>query len=245
MVSLPSLTTESSDRTPVAPVWHTVIFLIVLLGIALLQGLQQPKLEGVHLTSRLPLYGAMIAYELVLFAYVWLLGLKFTRTRILDLIGGTWGSLADVARDVGTALLFWLVVASILLVLQKVLGENVTGLGALKALLPQGLAEVAVWIALCTTAGFCEEFVFRGYLQRQFLALTGRLDLAVVFQAIVFGVAHIYQGMKGVITIGIYGAMFGILAAIRKSLRPGMIQHAGQDIFSGIVGGILARRHYF
>jgi hypothetical protein len=54
-----------------------------------------------------------------------------------------------------------------------------------------------------------------------------------------------YQGFKGVITISVYGAMFGVLAAVRKSLRPGMMQHAGQDIFSGIVGGILARRHYF
>jgi hypothetical protein len=54
-----------------------------------------------------------------------------------------------------------------------------------------------------------------------------------------------YQGVKGVITISIYGARFGILAVVRKSLRPGMMQHAGQDIFSGIVGGILARRHYF
>ena len=104
---------------------------------------------------------------------------------------------------------------------------------------------MAVWIFLCSTAGFCEEFIFRGYFQRQFLALTGRVELAVVLQAIVFGMAHTYQGMKGVITITIYGAMFGILAVVRKSLRPGMMQHASQDIFSGIVGGILARRHYF
>jgi len=31
------------------------------------------------------------------------------------------------------------------------------------------------------------------------------------------------------ITITIYGALFGILAVMRKSLRPGMIQHAMQD----------------
>ena len=187
----------------------------------------------------------MIAFELVLFLYVWLLGLKFTGTRIRDVVGGKWTSARDAARDAGAALLFWLIVGAVLLALQSILGENTTGLGAVKTLLPQGPLEVAVWIVLCTTAGFCEEFIFRGYLQRQFLALTGRVELAVVFQAIVFGMAHMYQGVKGVITIGIYGAMFGILAMIRKSLRPGMMQHASQDIFSGIVGGILARRHYF
>ncbi|MGD0962547.1 MAG: type II CAAX endopeptidase family protein [Candidatus Acidiferrales bacterium] len=233
------------DRGLVTPVWHTIVFLFVLLGLAFLQGRQQPKLGSVPMASRLALYAAMIAFELVLFLYVWLFGLKLTGTRIRDVMGGKWSSLAEVARDMGVALLFWLVVASVLLTLEKILGENTTGLGAVKTLLPRGPMEMAVWIVLCTTAGFCEEFIFRGYLQRQFLALTGRVELAVVFQAIVFGIAHMYQGVKGVITISIYGAMFGILAVMRKSLRPGMIQHAGQDIFSGIVGGILARRHYF
>jgi uncharacterized protein len=245
MAISPSPVASARERTLVAPVWHTIFFLVVLLGLAFLQGHQQPKLGNVQVASRIPLYAAMIAFELVLFAYVWLLGLKFTGARIRDLVGGKWSSAADVARDVGAAFLFWLVVASVLLTIQKILGENATGLGAVKALLPQGPVEMAVWIVLCTTAGFCEEFIFRGYLQRQFFALTGRVDLAVIFQAIVFGVAHMYQGMKGVITISIYGVLFGILAVIRKSLRPGMIQHAGQDIFSGIVGGILARRHYF
>lgn len=235
----------SRERALVAPVWHTIVFLVVLIGLAVLQGHQQPKLEGARLASRLPLYGAMIAFELVLFLYVWLLGLKFTGTRIRDVVGGRWSSVADVLRDAWAAIVFWLIVASVLLGLQRILGENETGLGAVKALLPQGPVEMAVWIVLCSTAGFCEEFIFRGYLQRQFLALTGRVELAVVFQAIVFGVAHMYQGVKGVITISIYGAMFGILAVVRKSLRPGMMQHAGQDIFSGIVGGMLARRHYF
>ena len=236
---------ERRERALIAPVWHTVLFLVALAALAILQGHQQPQLENARLASRLPLYGAMIAFELVLFLYVWLLGLKFTGTRIRDVVGGKWTSAADVARDVGAALLFWLIVGAVLLALQSILGENATGLGAVKTLLPQGRMEMAVWIVLCTTAGFCEEFIFRGYLQRQFLALTGRVELAVVFQAIVFGMAHMYQGVKGVITISIYGAMFGILAVIRKSLRPGMMQHASQDIFSGIVGGILARRHYF
>ena len=112
-------------------------------------------------------------------------------------------------------------------------------------MLPQGPLEIAAWIALCVTAGFCEELVFRGYLQRQFSALIGRVDRSIALQAIVFGIGHMYQGFKGVITIAVYGALFGILAVIRKSLRPGMIQHASQDMFSGLVGGFLLRRHHF
>jgi membrane protease YdiL (CAAX protease family) len=244
MASFPAQLSDLNERSRIAPVWHTVVFLIVVIGLAIVQGHQQPSLENAHLSSRLPLYGAMIAFELALFLYVWL-GLRLAGTQVREVIGGRWASVADVARDVGIAVLFWLIVAGVLLTLEKFLGENTTGLGAVKTLLPQGPLEIAVWIVLCTTAGFCEEFIFRGYLQRQLLALTGRVDLAIVFQAIVFGLAHMYQGFKGVITISIYGAMFGLLAAMRKSLRPGMMQHASQDIFSGIVGGILARRHYF
>jgi membrane protease YdiL (CAAX protease family) len=244
MATFPTQIPDLNRRARIAPLWHTVVFLIVVIGLALVQGRQQPSLENAHLSSRLPLYGAMIAFELALFLYVWL-GLKLAGAWVREVIGGKWASVADVARDIGIAIVFWLIVAGVLLTLEKFLGENTTGLGAVKTLLPQGPVEIAVWIVLCTTAGFCEEFIFRGYLQKQLLALTGRVDLAIVFQAIVFGLAHMYQGFKGVITISVYGAMFGVLAAMRKSLRPGMMQHAGQDIFSGILGGMLARRHYF
>jgi len=41
--------------------------------------------------------------------------------------------------------------------------------------------------------------------------------------------------------IFIYGAMFGLLAMWRKSLRPGMMAHAWHDAFQGIVLFIAAR----
>jgi uncharacterized protein len=245
MASSQSISTARKERTLVAPLWHTIILVVAILGIAFLQSRQQHQLGSIELKSRLPLYGAQIVFELLLFAYVWVLGLKITGTAVSELIGGKWTSARDVVRDIRVAVVFWIVVAGVLLILNKLLGENMTGLRAVKALLPQSPVEMAAWVVLCVTAGFCEEFVFRGYLQRQLLALTGRAEWAVVVQALVFGVAHGYQGMKGVVTIVVYGAMFGILALLRKSLLPGMLQHAGQDIFSGIVGGVLARRNYF
>src|SRR5580693_7215237 len=86
----------------------------------------------------------------------------------------------------------------------------------------------AFWAAV--TAGFCEELVFRGYLQRQGLALTGSVALAVLTQGVLFGVAHWYQGVKMVIVITALGIVFGIFANWRKSLRPVMIAHALADI---------------
>jgi hypothetical protein len=56
------------------------------------------------------------------------------------------------------------------------------------------------------SAGFCEELVFRGYLQRQFHAATGNVVVAVALQAIVFGLVHTYQGWKPVLVITVLGA---------------------------------------
>ena len=55
----------------------------------------------------------------------------------------------------------------------------------------------------------------------------------------VFGIAHSYQGGRRIVLIAVYGALFGMLAAWRKSLRPGMLGHAMQDSFSGIAFRLL------
>ena len=76
---------------------------------------------------------------------------------------------------------------------------------------------------------------FRGYLQKQFQAMTGSDGGAVVFQAIVFGIGHLYEGVGPVARITLFGVLFGLLALWRKSLRPGMIAHARSDIFGVII----------
>lgn len=233
------------DRKLVAPLWHTTVLIIAILGLSYLQARQQLSPAPVQLNSRLPLYVGTILFELTLFLYVWMFGLRRTRTPLRELIGGRWSSLTDVARDVGAAIAFWAVVVAVLLLLGQILGENTAGLRAMEPLLPRGIVEMVVWTILCATAGFCEELIFRGYLQRQFLAITGKIPAAIILQAVVFGMGHMYEGWKGVITIMVYGALFGILAVIRKSLRPGMIQHTGQDLVSGLLGSVLAKHHLF
>jgi membrane protease YdiL (CAAX protease family) len=76
--------------------------------------------------------------------------------------------------------------------------------------------------------------VFRGYFQRQFEAFTGSKWLALCLQAVLFGISHGYQGAQACVKIAIFGALFGLLALWRGSLRPGIIAHAGSDILSGI-----------
>ena len=109
----------------------------------------------------------------------------------------------------------------------------------MRFLLPHGVAEIALWIALSVTAGICEEAIFRGYLQRQFMAFTGSAPAGIIISAAAFGAAHLYQGYRMGILIGLYGAMFGILAHWRGSVRPGMMAHAWQDSVSGILAGAI------
>lgn len=198
----------------------------------------------VHIRTRVPLYVAMIIFELCMLLYTWI-GIFLVKKRLRDLIRGKWNTMADFGRDVGIAIAFTVVVWGVLFVVGLLLGTNNVGLKAVKMLIPRTPAEMVVWVLLAITAGFCEETIFRGYFQRQFLALTGSVEASVILQACVFGAAHLYQGWKGALTITIYGVLFGALAAWTKSLRPGMIQHAGQDAFSGIAGSFALRHHMF
>lgn len=236
--------TPTVDRSPVAPVWHTVLLLIIFVGFSLASARRIHALPA-HV-SRLPLYGTSILFEVGLVAYVWLLGLRLRGKTVRELVGGKWSRTSDVLMDIAIALLFWMVVLVVLTALRFALGGNATSaLRAVKPLLPRSGAEMAEFVGLSVTAGFCEEFLFRGYLQRQFLAWTGVPTVAVVLQAIVFGIGHIYQGWRNALVITVYGAMFGILAVMRQSLRPGMIQHAMQDSVAGIAGGLLLRHGRF
>jgi uncharacterized protein len=242
--ALPAEDPVADDRGRVAPVWHTVVFVVVTLGLTALQARQTPKISTLNIPTRVPLYVAMILFELILLAYVWLLGLRPAGKTLRDIVGGKWNHPRDFWLDIGIAIVFWMAVAGMLATMRSLLGQNKEGLEAMRILLPRTYAEMVVWAVLSVTAGFCEELIFRGYLQRQFLALTQNPAFAVVLQAAVFGAAHLYQGWKGALEITIYGGLFGALAVWRKSLRPGMIQHAAQDSFSGILGSLAIRHHY-
>jgi len=92
-----------------------------------------------------------------------------------------------------------------------------------------------LWVLLSISAGFSEELVFRGYLQRQLTALTGSVTVALLLQSALFGIAHGYQGWRSCMAIAVYGALFTMLALWRRSLRPGMTAHAWTDIVGGLL----------
>ena len=105
----------------------------------------------------------------------------------------------------------------------------------LQAFMPHGVLEKALWVLLALSAGFCEEFIYRGYLLRQFRCWTTSIPLAIAFQAILFGFAHAAMPWQMVVTSACFGLLLGGLAAWRRSLVPGMLLHTGFDLLVLVV----------
>ena len=133
----------------------------------------------------------------------------------------------DIARDVAIGLLFWVVWREAGVLVKLALGQD--NAKSIASLLPEGPVELLLWLALSVSAGVCEEVVYRGYLQRQFSLLGNSAAVGLLVQAILFGISHGYQGLKLVVTITVYGILYGLLAQWRRSLRPCMIAHAWSD----------------
>jgi len=115
---------------------------------------------------------------------------------------------------------------------------------ALAQLAPATGEEIAAWTLLCLLAGFVEEVVFRGYLQRQFISWArGGVGLGVLASAVLFGAAHAYQGMRGMALIAVFGALFSLLALYRRSLRAGIFAHAWHDLITGLTLALLKLTH--
>lgn len=229
-----SVSASTPRQQAVAPAWHTIVFIVVLLGMALYQYRSSATVRIAQEPSLVPTYLLTMAYEFVLLGYVYFFGLRLRKVTIKEVISGRWDRWSQFWMDVGIAFLFWIIVDIAIALISLSLGFS--GLKAAESLIPRTVAQMIIWVALSCCAGFCEEIVFRGYLQKQFHAWTGNAIAGVGLQALVFGAAHLYQGQKAVIVLAVYGAFLGGLAAIRKSLRPGIMEHAGQDTVSGILG---------
>jgi hypothetical protein len=206
-----------------------VLVLLLLAGAALAY-FSAGRMRTVPPTNRVFFYFKTMLWEWFLLAYV-LLGVHWHHTSLEEVTGAAWKRARDFFRDLGIALLFWILALFVLVLLAHLLNPR----PSVSFLLPQSRLEVFIWILLSTTAGICEEAIFRGYLQKQFIAWTGSIPAGLFLSACIFGLAHIYQGAKSAVVLGVFGLMFGILAHRRRSMRPGMITHALHDTATGIV----------
>jgi membrane protease YdiL (CAAX protease family) len=227
---------ESDGYAPAAGLLHTIFVLAALGGWTLWGKILADRLNAAANPNRVRFYALTLLFEWLLFVFV-VAGVRRHGASVLIVLGDHWHSIRQVLRDIGIAAGFWIVSAILLWILGWLL--RITALGRnMQFMLPHRGIELTVWIALSVTAGICEETIFRGYLQRQFLALTKSVPAAIIFSATAFGAAHAYQGFRIVVLISVYGAMFGILAHWRRSVRPGMIAHAWQDSLNGVLASM-------
>ncbi len=228
----------SPDSMLIAPLWHTGLLVAIFAAFALSGALFQhqasvdPRMLQQH-TNVVPLYLSLLAMECALFLFV-RKGIYAAGFPMRQLVGGRWASARAVVIDFSLALAIWALWSLVQLLWNHWSGPNHAA--SIQVLLPQGALEKVLWIAVSISAGVCEELAFRGYLQRQFAAITRSRATALLLQAALFGISHGYQGIEACARIAVFGLVFGGLALWRNSLRPGMVAHAWGDIASGIFG---------
>jgi uncharacterized protein len=227
---------SASGRYPrVASAIHTILVLAAIGGWAIGHRIFTGQLSATANPNRVSFYVVTLFYEWLLFVLV-VVGVRRNGASVITVLGEHWHSVREVLRDIGIAAGFYIVAAMLLWIFGWLL--RIAALGRNVSMLPHRGIELTLWIALSVTAGICEETIFRGYLQRQFMSLTESAPAGILLSAAAFGVAHAYQGFRMVILIGLYGAMFGILAYWRRSVRPGMIAHAWNDSLNGVLASL-------
>lgn len=107
---------------------------------------------------------------------------------------------------------------------------------SLRAMLPSSTRDSRWFMALSVTAGICEEVIYRGFLMAYFAELG--VVLAVIASSIIFGLGHLYQGVRGFVKISVIGLVAAGLFVLTGSLWAPIVLHIVLDVTSGL----LARR---
>jgi membrane protease YdiL (CAAX protease family) len=183
------------------------------------------------------------------------IGLQWLLAGGTVLIAGRHGlSLADLGQTAGGAPRTLAVTAALLLIAGAYLvvnlrqirrarpGRLAAGVRRLQSLLPATRWELAVFTGVAVTAGICEELLYRGWLVNFLAVAVGSIWGGVVAGAAVFGLAHAYQGSRGMLLAGVLGLVFGCLFVSLGSLVPGQVLHAAVDVAGGITGAAAAAR---
>ncbi|MEI9952556.1 MAG: CPBP family intramembrane glutamic endopeptidase [Pseudomonadota bacterium] len=231
-----------SVAPPLAPLVHTAALVGLILAVAitgtLLQRAGAPEIEASSAAGASSaisrIWGQYLPLLLVNGLLVLYVARLFRARNVLSqLVGRRWRGPADALVDLLYAsLAFALIVALDALTRPLFAGRN----AAVSALLPSTEAERLTWLLVASSVGFCEEVVYRGYLQTQLSAFTRSALLGLLLQAALFGLAHLEQGAGAALRIAVYGLVFGALARHRGSLLPGIACHIGIDLASGLLG---------
>jgi len=235
LVSRSAVRPARADAPRLAPYWHTAALVFVIVAVAMTgTWLQATGAMGAHVEavprqadSRiLKQYAPLLVVNWALLAYV--ARLFRTNNALPELLGNQRPGARQLAIDLALASAGFggIELFQALTVHASAAGRN----AALSPLLPSTEAERLTWLVVALSVGFCEEVVYRGYLQTQLSAFAGRASFGIVLSAILFGMAHAEQGFASAVRIAGYGLALGTLAHFRRSLRPGILCHVAIDL---------------
>ncbi|WP_413299562.1 CPBP family intramembrane glutamic endopeptidase [Bacillus sp. 1P10SD] len=105
-----------------------------------------------------------------------------------------------------------------------------------KVMMPETKQEKKLWTLVSLTAGITEEIIYRGFMIFALSYLFPDLSiwLVLIFSSILFGLAHTYQGVSGVVRTTLIGLWFSIVYIGIESIIPLILFHALVDYFGKI-----------
>jgi len=101
---------------------------------------------------------------------------------------------------------------------------------------PQDKTERLAFFAVVVTVSVCEELIFRGFAQRVLENLfQGSVLAGVLGSSLLFAIAHLYQGRKGLIATFVVAVLFALTRSWSLSLVPPMVAHFSADLAAGFL----------
>lgn len=216
--------------------WLILLFLSVVLP---LRGRQRIKkltaLAEVSGAARIRLYLSTILFQWLLTVLVaWRAlerGMSFSEMGFLR-----WTLLTVLLAAIGSAL----IAAVHWINLRRMANSEHPAIQRLRELgsrlFPRSTTELAIYILLALTAGFCEEFIFRGFVMAVLLRAGLAAWVVVLLSSLMFGIAHLYQGKGGSGGTTLVGVLFAVVRITYHSLIPVIAWHAALDIAAGLAG---------
>jgi CAAX protease family protein len=227
--------------------WDFALILLVLATVVPLLGRRRIRrlMEAFSTTKadRLVLYASTIAFQWIAVALI------LWRTHAHNLLP------ADLGLAIpkpGLTLITAILLSALILVNQIVALRRLKEHPESKAhgilphlalkVFPQDTVERLGFTALVFTVAICEESIYRGFAQRVFqdwatnrAGATIAVGVGVVGSAVMFSLAHLYQGRRGLISTFVVGLLFSIVRAFTGSLVPGSAAHFVADIAAGFL----------
>jgi membrane protease YdiL (CAAX protease family) len=183
--------------------------------------------------ERLALYRSTVVFQ-------WLIaGVIFWRARAHGVAAASLGlAIPSVTAVVALSILLsGLIFANQLLSLRRLAQEAANGQAILaqlaRKIFPRDDRERLAFFGVVLTVSICEEFIFRGFAQQVFTE--AGVASGIIGSAVLFAIAHLYQGRRGLFATLVVGLLFAAVRSWTGSLVAPMAAHFTADLTAGFL----------